>query len=254
MAIAVDIPTTERAAWPARAGPTRSGWGAGRVGGWAAYDHGMTSHAGRPLDTIEVTGHGQAVGPPDLVVLDLRLQAEGATVADVLGTVAEATRAVLERTAQHRSEDVPAPRTQGLSLHTRHDREGRAVVGYSAAQQLRLTLRGTELAGQVVTAVSEAAGDALGIDGLSLSVSDPDELQVRAREAAFADARERAEQYAALADRTLGAVRAVVDAPAGHGPVPKLARAAAFAADAAMPIEGGEHTVSASVTVTWELT
>ncbi|QDO89370.1 DUF541 domain-containing protein [Ornithinimicrobium ciconiae] len=213
----------------------------------------MTKPTAQPTDSIEVTGHGQAVGSPDLVVLDLRLQAEEDSAAAALSAVAEATRAVLERTAEHRDEGVPGPRTQGLSLHTRHDREGRTVVGYSASQQLRLTLRGTELAGQVVTTVSEAAGDALGIDGLSMSVSDPADLQTRAREAAFADARERAEQFAALAGRGLGTVRSVVDAPSSHGPMPKMARAAAFSADAAMPIEGGEHAVSASVTVTWEL-
>ncbi|MCK0111571.1 SIMPL domain-containing protein [Ornithinimicrobium sp. F0845] len=203
-------------------------------------------------DTIEVTGHGQAVGTPDLVVLDLRLQAEADTVAASLAAVAEATRSVLERTAEHRTNDVPGPRTRGLNLHTRTDREGRQVLGYTASQQLRLTVAGTDLAGEVVTAVSGAAGDALRIDGLSLTVADPADLQVRARDAAFDDARERAEQYAELAGRSLGAVRTVVDAPSGHVPMPKLARAAAFS-DAAMPIEGGEHSVSASVTVTWDL-
>lgn len=204
-------------------------------------------------DTIEVTGTGQAVGSPDLVVLDLRLQAERPSVAEALSTVAQATRAVLDRTAEPRQEGIPAPQTRGLNLHTQHDREGREVVGYTASQQLRLPLGGTELAGEVITALSQAAGDALGIDGLSLTVADPTDLQVRAREAAFQDARERAEQFAALAGRTLGTVRAISDAPVSHGPQPKMVRAAAFAADAAMPIESGEHSVSASVTVVWEL-
>lgn len=206
-------------------------------------------------DTLEVTGSGQATGSPDLVVLDLRLQAERGSVAEALAAVAEATRAVLDSTAQHRTDGVPGPRTQGLNLHTRHDREGHQVVGYTASQQLRLTLPGTDLAGEVVTAVSQAAGDALGIDGVSLTVADPAELQVRAREAAFEDARERAEQYAALAGRALGLVRGVRDVPGGGpSPMPRMARAAAFSADAAMPIEGGEHSVSATVTVIWELT
>ena len=204
-------------------------------------------------DTIEVTGTGQASGVPDLVVLDLRIQAERESVADSLRAVSEGVRAVVERTARHRTDSVPAPRTQGLNLHTRHDRDGRAVIGYSASQQLRLSLSGTDLAGEVITTLSEAAGDTLGIDGLSLSVSDPGALQRSAREAAFADARERAEQFADLAGRELGAVRAVRDVPGhGGGPMPKLARAAAFDA-ASMPIEAGEQSVTATVTVTWDL-
>lgn len=204
-------------------------------------------------DMIEVTGSGQASGTPDLVVLDLRIQAERDTVADSLRAVSEGVRAVVERTDTYRSASVPPPRTQGLTLHTRHDREGRGVIGYTASQQLRLSLPGTDLAGEVVTVLSEAAGDTLGIDGLSLSVSDPAELQRAAREAAFADARERAEQFAALAGRELGTVREVRDVP-GHsgGPMPKLARAAAFDATS-MPIEAGEHSVTATVTVTWGL-
>lgn len=204
-------------------------------------------------DTIEVTGHGQASGTPDLVVLDLRIQAEWETVAECLRQVAEGVQAVVERTAALRSTAVPPPRTQGLHLHPRHDREGRAVIGYTASQQLRLSLPGTDLAGEVVAALSDAAGDALGIDGLSLSLSDPSALQRSAREAAYADARERAEQFAALAGRELGVMRSLRDVPdQGGGPSPKLARAAAFDA-ASMPIEAGEQSVTATVTVTWDL-
>lgn len=205
-------------------------------------------------NTIEVTGHGQATGTPDRVVLDLRIQAEAETVAATLAAVSRGVRAVLDRTAEHRSAEVPPPQTRGLNLHTRTDREGREVVGYTASQQLRLTVAGTELAGELVTAVSEAAGDALRIDGLSLAVAEPTELHARAREAAFDDARERAEQYADLAGRGLGRVHAVVDTPVGHAPMPRLARAASFADAGAMPIEGGEQGVTASVTVVWELT
>lgn len=203
-------------------------------------------------DSIEVTGRGQAGAAPDLVVLDLRIQAEHDTVAACLRAVAEGVRAVVERTAALRSTDVPAPRTQGLQLHTRHDREGHRVLGYTASQQLRLTLSGTDLAGEVVTTLSEAAGDTLGVDGLSLSVSDPADLQRRARETAFANARDRAEQLATLAGRELGPVRHVRDLTDHTGPGPRLARAAAFDAGS-MPIEAGEHTVRASVQVTWEL-
>lgn len=202
---------------------------------------------------IEVTGHGRAAGTPDLVVLDLRIQAEADTVAAALATVAERTRAVLERTEGQWVDGASGARTSGLSLHTRTDREGREVVGYNASQQLRLAVAGTERAGEVLTAVSEAAGDALRIDGLSLSVADQADLMVRARDAAFADARDRAEQYAVLAGRGLGAVRAVLDLPEQHAPAPKLARAAVFDSAGSMPIEGGEHAVNASVTVRWDL-
>lgn len=203
-------------------------------------------------NTIEVTGTGQASGSPDRVVLDLSIRAERPTVAAALGALQQAMSAVLAVAGKsHRS--AGAPRTQGMSVYPQHDSQGQQVIGFTASQQLRLTFAGTDVAGETITALSAAAGDALGIDSVSLTVSDPGPLLDRAREGAFNDAQHRAGQFAGLAGRSLGAVLAVRDSPVQAGPEPRLF--AMTAADSApMPIAGAEHTVTASVTVRWALT
>lgn len=201
-------------------------------------------------DTIEVTGTGQAHGTPDRVLLDLRIHAERPSVAEALAALQRAMSAVLAVAAETGRSSVP-PRTQGMSVHPQHDPQGQQVVGYTASQQLRLTFSGTEVAGESIAALSAAAGDALGIDSVSLAVSDPSTMLDRAREAAFNDAQHRAGQFARLAGRSLGTVRAVRDAPLPDLPEPRMFRMAADSGG--MPVAGGEHTVTASVTVRWDL-
>lgn len=202
-------------------------------------------------DAIEVTGNGTASGPPDLVLLDLRLQRDADGVADALNQVSAATEAMLG--AAREGHGLRTSRTQGLGVNPRFDQTGNPAAGFTAWTQVRLELDGTERVGDLIPALAAASGDAMSIDNLSLGMADPEPLLQRAREAAFGDARSRAEQFATLAGRTLGTVLAVVDSPEiAPGP---WGRQAAFAKDTAsgMPIEAGEHSVTATVTVRWAL-
>ena len=77
-------------------------------------------------------------------------------------------------------------------------------MGYTAYQNLSVTVRDAALVGALVDAFAGVAGNALTIDHIGFDVADPQPLLARARESAFADARAKAEQYAALAGRELG--------------------------------------------------
>jgi uncharacterized protein YggE len=91
------------------------------------------------------------------------------------------------------------------------------------------------------------------VDSIQLDLSDVSALEDEARAAAFLEARAKAAQYAALSDASLGAVVSVVEgAVAGVSPRPMM-RMAVATAESAMPVEAGEQTVTATVTVTWEL-
>ena len=145
-----------------------------------------------------------------------------------------------ERTKRPRAERSP-----------RWDREGQGVVGYTAHQSLRLRVHDRDRAGDVISALAGAVGDALAVDGVSLEVADPAPLLVRARDAAFADASARAAQWAGLAGRPLGPVLRVREDPAGGAaPMPKARFAAA---DSGVPLEGGESTVTVEVQVRFAL-
>lgn len=201
---------------------------------------------------VETTGTGAAASAPDIVVLDLGVRAPGSSVAEAL---ASADSAMARITAQAKEHGVaPADlQTTGAYVHPEHDREGRRVVGFLAGQSLRLRVRDRAVVGRLVAAASDAAGDTLTIDGIQLQIAEIEPLRVRAREAAFADARAKAEQFAHLAGRELGEVLLVIDSPAatpGPGGHPMMARAMAVGS-AEMGVEMGEHSVSATVAVRW---
>jgi uncharacterized protein YggE len=202
-------------------------------------------------DHVVVTGRGTASAVPDVVVLAVRVQVEEPDVSTALAGAASAAAAVLDAASEHGVAERDQ-RTTDVGVHSHWDPEGRSVVGYTAHQRIRLRVRDTAAAGVLLEALAGAAGDAFGVDDLGFEVADPEPLHVKAREAAFADARARAEQYAALAGRPLGPVLRVADADGTVVPAPHP-RAMAAEARASMPVAAGESQVHAAVVVRFGL-
>ena len=89
--------------------------------------------------------------------------------------------------------------------------------------------------------------------GPSLTVSDAEAQYGAAVDAAFDDARARAEAIAAKAGVTLGAPVAIVETGGGGGVVPYYGRAVAEAAAADVAVEPGTQDVGATLTVTFAI-
>jgi uncharacterized protein YggE len=202
----------------------------------------MTEH-------IEVSGRGRASAAPDVVRLQAGVRCDADDVSAALSDASARAAALADSARDHgvASTDL---RTAGTGVHPRHDREGTTVVGYTAYQQLSVTVRDPGLVGSIVEAFAGVAGNALTIDSIGLDVSDPAPLLAAAREAAFEDARAKAQQYADLSGRSLGKVVRVTDVDP-VGAQPRFARMAAGAADSS--VELGENTVTAAVAVRWEM-
>ena len=201
---------------------------------------------------VQVTGSGKASATPNVVRLALGITCEGDDVSSALRQVGERVQAIGEaaRTQDVRGNDISST---GAGVHPRYDRDGQRVVGYQAFHRLGVVVRDVERVGSVVDALAAVAGNSLSVDSIQLDLSDVSALEDEARAAAFLEARAKAAQYAALSDASLGAVVSVVEvAVAGVSPRPMM-RMAMATAESAMPVEAGEQTVAATVTVTWEL-
>lgn len=198
--------------------------------------------------TITVVGTGTAAVSPDVVRLDLRIGHEAADVAAALSGASQGM-ATASRVVREQGVAQPDIRTLDADVHQRFDKDGRAT-GFTAQQRLRVTVRQIESVGAILEAVAGQLGNALLVDQVALDVADRSEGLARAREAAFADGRAKAEQYAALAGAALGAVVEVAETgavPLG-GPVRAMREVAM-----SMPIEAGDLELTASVTVRWLL-
>lgn len=201
-------------------------------------------------DTVVVTGTGRAGARPDALVLDLQLEGHGPGVSEALAALTAAVQACERALPEHEL------RTHGLGVHPRHDHQGRPA-GHTAYQSLQVRTAAPAQAGHLVQRLAEAAGASLGINALRPEASDTSASEREARERAVSDARTRAEDYARLTGRELGAVLWVREGgphppgPFGAGSEPRLAR---LSADVAGPaVDPADQEAVAVVEVAWAL-
>jgi uncharacterized protein YggE len=204
-------------------------------------------------NAVTVDGSGVVLVPPDHLMVSLSLTGKGPEVATALDAATAAITAVLAAVRDAGVADVDV-RTQGLSVQESWGPNG-TRTGYECSQSLHVALRDITAAGQVLRAVAAAGGDGLRVNDAHLDINDASGAAEQARAAAFADARAKALQYAALAKRQIGAVVSVVEGSSVRG-MPVLRGKAFFASDAAaapLPIAGGQLSVEATVQVKWAL-
>ncbi len=201
--------------------------------------------------SVTVTGHGRAAAAYDEATLRLAASARAANPSDATARATYAMSSMRDAVLGG-GVDAGALVTTNVSLSPVHD-PWPTVVAYEAS--LALSVKLTELArvGSLLVAAVGAGGDGARVDGISFSHHDPAALERLARDAAFSDARAKAEQYAGLAGQALGEVRHVVEAEMGGAPMPRRMMAMAESAGAGVPVDAGEGAVSAVVTVTWTL-
>jgi hypothetical protein len=204
-------------------------------------------------DGVVVTGTGRASAPTDVVRAALGAESRQASVAAALDGAARAAAAM-------RAALLAAGVAEGdvvvESTSVNHEPWEREVQPYVGRAALAVTLRDPDGAGALVSAAVAAGGDAARLDGLRRALDRPEDLAPRARRAAVADARARAEELAGLLGRSLGralAVLEVVDGAAQPWEGPERMALATAGAPAPVPFEAGSASVTAAVRVRWEL-
>jgi uncharacterized protein len=199
---------------------------------------------------ITVVGTGSAKAVPDVTEWSFGVRSEAETAAAAMKENAAATQRVIDA-LKGAGIDRDDLRTEQVSLYPRMSEDGhiegpQGVLGYTASNTVHVTVKSVDRAGAVVDAAVAAGANE--IYGPSLRVSESDDEYAQAVDAAFDDARARAEAIAAKAGLTLGRPLAIVEG-SGAGAVPRYAEAAM--ADASVPIEAGSQQVQALLTVTF---
>ena len=200
--------------------------------------------------SVTVTGRGRASAAYDEAMLRLAATARAANPSDATARATYSMAAMREAVLAGGAEAERLTTTH-VSLNPVHD-PWPTVVGYEATLGLSIRLADLTRVGSLLVAAVDAGGDGARVDGISFSHSDPAALERAARDAAYADALSKAEQYAELAGQTLGEVRHISEAVA-HVPFGKRPMMAMADAAGAPPIDGGEGSVDAVLTVSWAL-
>lgn len=200
---------------------------------------------------VTVTGSAAVDVEPDIVVAEVGVDVREPDVTTALRTAEERLALMRDTFLEHGvvRADIRTAQTS-IWRDDRTDDAGTVTVATVVRLGLRVTLRDVGAAGDLVHAALAAAGTVAQMNSLSFATSDAAAALARARDAAFDDARAIATAYAAKAGRELGPVVAVVEQPAGGPPTPRMLRASADAR-ASLPVEPGQQSVAATVTVTW---
>lgn len=201
---------------------------------------------------LEVVGNGAATAPPDRLDLSLGVTAVRPDVGAALAHLGARVRALGAALRDAGVGDADLQTTGGsVSEEFTYGPGGEQTpAGFRADQTLQVRLLDPDTVSAVLAAAVDATGDDLRLHHLAWAVADESTLAARARAAAFEDARDKAEQLAALAGGSLGELRRVTE---GAGPGAPVVRLAAAKADAGFAVERGECRVEITLTARWTL-
>jgi uncharacterized protein YggE len=141
-----------------------------------------------------------------------------------------------------------------------HDYSPPTITGYRVSERASVLVKELKQGGKAVSAVVEAGGNSVQVSNIRLLVGDTDAVMAKAREAAVAEARDKAKQYADASGQTLGDVVTLREVHTRALPTRTVEFGAAKAfhglldsAAGTVPIRAGRDEGSVTVQVVWEL-
>lgn len=202
---------------------------------------------------IAVDGTGEARTSPDNAELSVAIETTGATAEEAANRNAALAEKV---TAALKSKlgDKGKISTGGYSLNPEYDErpghEKARITGYSAQNSLIVETGAINLVGALIdSAISTGANR---VNYLNFSVKDDVKARTEAITTATRDAKAQADALASALGVKLGkVVKATTLAEAR--PIPMQRGAMAMASRASTPVEPGEVTVSATVSLTFQI-
>jgi uncharacterized protein YggE len=201
--------------------------------------------------TVTVAGTGTVSAAPDMAEITTGVVTQAPTAAQALA----ANSQVMERLLQALGALGVAARdiqTTNISVSPlrRQGRDGQPpeITGYEVTNQVRVKVRDLSRLGRVLD--QQVGQGANLVYGIQFGRQEPEPLRDEARKRAMADARRKAELYAAAVALEVGRVVTVQEAGAA---TPRPEMAPRMTMSAAVPVAPGEQEIQASVIVTFTL-
>ena len=205
---------------------------------------------------ISISGQGIVYVTPDIVNLQLGIQAQAATVADAQSQAAAAMNNVLAALTSNGVAKADV-QTQNYSIQqtTRYDniKQQEVVTGYQVINYVNVKVRDISKAGVILDAVTAAGGDLTRVNSVQFSLNDPTSANNQARDQAMADAKATASQLASDAGVKLGNPISISESEVS--PITKTCEGAQMAANgsSSTTLSAGELQITVSVQVTYAI-
>ena len=215
----------------------------------------------KPANTISVSGEGKIQATPDLATVSMGVFSQGsdpATLKNQNNTSVNKITAFLKAQGVD-SKDIT---TTNYSLQPQYNyiNGQQTVSGYQANQTVTVKVHGVDKDTTLLDKIIEGAvnNGANEVDGVNLSIENPDALQQQAQQQAIDNAKSKAQKLAQEAGLTLGKVVSVAESSNGYpGPIPfatNMAMSAGVVGKSVAPdIQTGSQEVDETMTITYEV-
>ncbi|HEV8253192.1 MAG TPA: SIMPL domain-containing protein [Vicinamibacteria bacterium] len=204
-------------------------------------------------ETVSVSGTGRAELTPDRAVFTVGVQTVAPTVAAALQENNSRVAAIIATLKRLGAADREI-RTSQMSIYPQQDHQaGRLprITGYQVSNSVIVTRDDPSTVGKLLQAAVDAGANS--VSGVGFVVSDPARGRDAALQAAFADARAKAEVLARAAGRALGRTIAIAEGGGVRPPMPMPYAMKMEAQASEVPIMTGTEEVTFSVSVVFEL-
>jgi len=220
--------------------------------GFVAYSA-LPANAAENSKHITVTGVGTSTVTPDAVRFFASVSVVAKSNKEALASASKSASAVRGALRDNgiATKDV---KTSMLTVYPEYNYsqdKGQQLMGYRATQSFTVVIRKADNAGVVIDAAVSAGGDAIQVNGIAPFLLNGAAATEKAREAAVADARARANSYAKYLGASLGRVISLTEVNAPVYNFPIMAKGAV--AEDATQIDLGQTEVTVTVTVRWGL-
>ena len=207
--------------------------------------------------TITVTGHGEAAGTPDEAHISAGVVTQARTAADALAQNASAMNSVFAALKQLGIPEKDIG-TSGFSVNPQYTpynanaTQPPQIVGYEVSNEVDVTIDAVSKTGPAIDALVAAGANHM--NSIGFSIKNQSAVFAKAREQAVSDAMTQAETLTHAAHVTLGPITSISEEAETPEPRPiAFARAEMAPAPPPTPIAVGQQTLSADVTITWEI-
>ena len=216
---------------------------------------GTTTVSSSQQTGITVSGEGIIYVTPDIVNIQLGIQAQAATVADAQSQAAAAMNNIMTALTANKVAQADI-QTQNYNIQqiTTYDnvKQQSVPAGYEVINYVNVKVRDITKAGTIIDAVTAAGGDLTRVNSVQFALNDSTSDNNQARTLAMADAKATASQLASSAGVKLGNPISISENEAS--PITPIYAGAQMAANgASTPISPGELEITVDVQVTYAI-
>lgn len=202
--------------------------------------------------TLTAEGTGTVLAAPDTVIIDIGVTTRAASPAEALAGNNTDMQAVIAAVIAAGVADTDIA-TSNFSISPIYDDRqttranmGPAIVGYEVSNQVTVRIAGLDSSSAILDQVVAAGANR--INGIRFDIAEPQPLRDQALAAAIAEAHRQAEL---MADAAGVALVRIIDVASYANGQPMNDRA--FAAVSSTPIMGGQQSITATATLTFEI-